>query len=858
MEAHLRLHQDDLITAGHDPEEARRMAVERLGDPDEVRRALQRAARERDRRLVGAERADGLRRDVTVAVRRMIRRPGHSALSIAIFAFGIALTTTMFTVVDGVLLRPLPFPDADRLVALYSVPEEGEPFPWVSMGNWYDWARENRTLVSTTIHSQEPVDMTVSGVGEPFVAPAVRVYGPFFETLGIPLVVGAFPDSAAVGTGEALALVSERFWRDDLGGVPLMDRSVSLDGIQHRVVGVVEAEHAHPEGVDLWLPRPSRAQVGMMRNNINFRAIGRLRDDATLERSRADLTAIADGIRSSDPAGVYSWGVDVRPLADDLIGDARPYLLLLMGAVGLVLVIACVNLAALGFARGADRVDEIELRLSLGARRGRIVRQLLSEELTLALVGGTLGVVLAWLGTEVLTGAIEQVVPRGGDVQFDGRVALFGVLAALAAGVGAGLPPALGASASSRSSIAGRVAGRRHDLPGTVLVAGEVALSVLLVTGGILLFLNLSALTSRPLGYEPGELAAVQVSLTGAEYRRDEQSVLRYWDEVGRIAETTPSVESIGFATWAPTTGGGSSFVDVRGDDDPDGGAGYRVVGGRYFESLRLPVLRGRVFDAQDSEESEPVTVVSQAMADEFWPGQDPVGQRVRAPSMEAYAYDGDAPWRTVVGVVGDVRHYGYDADPEATMYVPHAQMLPMALSMTATIRFRGTPTAEGVESLRRAVQAIDPSLAVRASLFDDRLRAGLAERRLIFGLLGLFAVAGLLLASLGVYSVISHSVARRGREMAIRSALGAGRARVAGTVVGGTMIWVGIGTCLGLVAAYGARGSVAGFLVDVQAGDPRAYLAAAVFLALVTLLAAAVPAVRASRVDPLAGLRMD
>lgn len=858
LEAHVQLHQDDLIAAGYDPQEARRIASERLGDRDETRRALERAARERDRRLVGFERLEGLRRDISVALRRMVHRPGHSALGVGIFAFGIALTTTMFTVVDGVLLRPLPFPEADRLVALYSVPEEGEAFPWVSMGNWYDWAAENRTLAATAIHSQEPIDMTVSDVGEPFVAPAVRVHGPFFETLGIPLIHGAVPDSAAVGRGEALVVVSEPFWRTALGGAGLSDLTLTLDGARYGVSGVVQSGYEHPEGTDVWLPRPARPQLGMMRNNINFRAIGRLRDDVALEQARLDLTTIADGIRRSDPAGIYSWGVEVRPLTDDLVGDARPYLLLLMGAVGLVLLIACVNLAALGFARGTDRADEVELRLALGAGRGRIVRQLLAEELTLAVIGGAVGVLLAWLGTEMLVGAVGEVVPRGGSVRFDARVALFGAVAALASGAAAGLPPALMVSGGTRGGGGRRVLGHRRDLPGTVLVAGEVALTVLLVTGGTLLYLNLSAIGSRSLGWEPSGLAAFQVSLTDATYRGDPTRVLAYWDEVDRTLAASPEVEAVGFATWAPTTGGGSGFVDVRGDAEPEGGAGYRVVGGAYFDALEIPLVQGRGFDARDQADTEPVVLVSQAMADEFWPGVSPLGQRVRSPSMEAFFFGGEAPWRTIVGVVGDVRHFGYDSDPQGTMYVPHMQMAGMATSMTATVRLRGAPSADALDRLRREVQSIDPSLAVRASFFEDRLRNLLAERRLVLLLLGVFAAAGLLLASLGVYSVISHAVARRGREIAIRSALGAGRGRVARSVVVGAMRWVGIGTAIGLVAAFAARGSVTDLLVDVGATDPRAYVVAALFLGFVTLCAAAVPAVRASRVDPLVGLRSD
>ncbi|MEM7415643.1 MAG: ADOP family duplicated permease [Gemmatimonadota bacterium] len=855
LQAHLQLNVDDLVADGHDPAEARRMAAERLGDLHAVRDAVERAARDRDRRLGGKERLDGLRRDLVVAVRRMRRRPGHSLLSIGIFALGIGLTTTMFTVVDGVLLRPLGFPEADRLVALHSVAEEGDGFSWVSMGNWYDWDRGNRTLSSSAIHSQEPIDVAVSGVGEPFVAAAVRTHGRFFETMRIPLRVGSVPDSADVAAGGAFVLISESFWSDVLNRQPLPAPPLILDGVAHDVVGVVEAGFEHPQGVELWQPRRAFPQVGMARNNINYRAVGRLAEGATLPQAEADLSSIADGIRASDPEGVYSWGVEVRPLAEEVVGDSRPYLLVLMGAVALVLLIACTNLAALGFARGAERAQEVALRMSLGARRERVVRQLLSEELLLAGLGGLLGVLLAWLSTEALVSMIQDVVPRGRELRFDTRVAAFGALISLLAGALAGLPPAMNATRLGGPALIGRRVARGRGLPGTVLVAGEVALTVLLVTGGTLLLMNLSALGARDLGYEPENLAAVQVGLVSERYQGASDRVLAYWDDVARVVETNPAAESVGLATWAPTAGGGRSFVDVRGDDQPDGGAGYRVIGGEYFEAMRIPLLQGRAFDERDQDGAEPVTIVSQQMADEFWPGQNPIGQRVRAPSMESYFFDGEAPWRTVVGVAGDVRHYGYDSDPEGQMYVPHRQIVGMSMSMTATIRMRQELTAPDLERLRRDIQSLDPSLAVRSSTFEERLGDRLVERRMIMTLLVGFATAGLLLASLGVYGVISHAVARRTREMAIRSALGANRSRVAGLVIGGAMRWVGIGTVMGLVLTYGGRGIIDSLLVDIRSADPRAYLAAAVCLGLVTIAAASIPAARAARVDPLVGL---
>ena len=858
LEAHVRLHMDDLVAHGVPADEAERRARERLGDRESARRSIGRAARERDRRLEGYERLDGVRRDIVIALRRMYRRPGQAALSILIFAFGVSLTTTMFTVVDNVLLRPLPFPEPDELVALYSVPEEGAPFPWVSMGNWYDWDRENRTLRSTTIHSQAPMDITVSGLGQAFVAPGVRVYGRFFETLGVPLALGRTPSQQEVTAGAQTVVVSDDFWRRELGARPIEGLSLNLDGLPHDVVGVVAAGYEHPEGTELWQPLPERPQGGMARNNINFRAIGRLAPTSTVDAARSDLSAIADGIRTSDPEGIYSWGVDVRPLADVLVSDARRYLLLLMGAVVVVLLIGCANLAALGFARGAERADEVALRMSLGAKRGRLVRQLVSEELLLAAIGGALGMALAWVSTSVLLGSIGEIVPRFREVSFDLRIAAFGVAISLLAGMLSGLPPALRASreAVGRSLVGARTVRGRGGLPGAALVAGEVALTVLLVTGGSLLFFSLQALGSRDLGFDPERVGALKVALVSDEYRRDDQRVLTYWRQVHETLGADPRVASVGLGVWIPTDGGGAGFIDLRGDDAPEGGAAYRIVGGDYFGSLRIPLVRGRLFDERDDESAELVTVVSEAMAREAWPDQDPIGQRVRASSMESFHFGGEAPWRTVVGVVGDVRQYGFDDEPRGTMYVPHMQILGMARAMSATIRFDDAADLAALPELQRAIQALDPSLAVQRSEMGERLRRRLGERRMIFALLSGFALAGLLLAALGVYGVISFAVAGRTREMAVRFALGADRRNVIGLVVGGAMGWVAVGGVVGGLMAFLGRGIIDSLLVDVSSGDARAYIVTVLLLAAVTACSALLPALRASRLSPQTALR--
>ncbi len=857
IEAHISLHVDRLRAQGLPEDEARREAERRFGDLNDARRRIDDEARRRDRRLGRIERLDAFRRDCVLGLRRIRSHPGHAALTVSIFGLGIALTTVMFTFVDSVLLRPLPFPQPDRLVALYSVPEDGQAFQWVSMGNWYDWDRENRTLESSAIHTQEPWDVTVSGSDGAFTAPGVAVYGAFFETLRPTMVAGRAPTAGEAESDPSTVVVSERFWRNELAArPPSAALTVELDGSTRTVVGVIARGHEHPERVDLWIPRAPRPQVGGARNNINFLALGRLAQGTSLEQAEADLSAIAEGIRSTDPEAIYSYGVGVRPLDDAIVGQADDYLGMLMGAVLLVLLIASANLAALGFARGTERSDEIAVRLSLGAGRGRVVRHLLTEELLLAFAGGVVGLVLAWWGSGVLLERVAEVLPRSRDVAFDGRVAAFGIVMALVAGVAAGLPPALRAASSGAGRLVTSTRGirGRGGLPGAFLVAGEVAVTILLLTGAGLMLMSFGAVASRDLGFEPEGVVTLDVTLTSPRYRDNPEAVVRYWETALETLGQLPGAESVGAGVWIPTGGGGTGFIDVDGLPPGDRGAAYRVIGGEYFRALRTPLTQGRTFEDTDRLGSEPVTVVNQAMVEALWPDIDPIGQRVRAVSMESYWFGGEAPWRTVVGVVGDIRHHGFEADIRPEMYVPVQQMPYMATQMSALIRVPGAGAA--MPAIRDAGRQLDSDLAVEVSTLEGRLAGQLSERRMIVMLLAAFGMTALLLSSLGVYGVLSHAAAGRTRELAIRSALGARRTGLVGLVLGSALRLIVVGGVVGIALAIGLRGVLDSLLVDIDSGDPRAYALAGLCLAVVATAAALIPAARAARLDPLEALR--
>ena len=859
IETHIQMRVDDLILRGVPLEEARTQAIARFGEISEARARIEAAARRRDRRLRWTEWLDGFRRDLVVTGRRIRGNPGHALLTSLIFGLGIGLTTIMYTLVDGVLLRPLPFPEADRLVSLHSVQEDGSSFPWVSMGNWYDWQASNRTLSTTGLYSSFARDATISSGDGAFTVPRVTVFGGFFETLQPSLIAGVTPTVAVAQEGRDLVVVSEAFWRRVLGADPDLDgRTIVLDGRVRDVVGVVRSGYEYPEGVDVWVTAAYRPESGRVRNNINYQALGRLADGVSPDQARADLSSVADGIRARDPEGIYSWGVEVQPFHETVVGDSGQYLVMLMGAVSLVLLVACANLAALGFARGSERAVEVSTRLSIGASRGRIVRQLVTEDLVLACLGGAIGLGIAWAATGPLFEQIRTVVPRVGTLGFDGRVLLAGLVLSLFAGTVAGLPPALAAArqGASRSRARARGARQSRHLPGALLVGAEVALTVLLLTGSGLLLMSLRAVTSRDLGFDPEGVATVDVALVTPEYSDGNERALAYWDALGSELRALPDAGHVGFSNAIPTSIGSASFIELAGGSDPMAGASYRLVSEDYFRALGVPLLQGRAVNRDDRMGSEPVAVINQAMAEEFWPASNPIGQRVRAPSMEGYWYGGEAPWRTIVGVVGDIRQGGFETDARSEMYVPYRQMPWLSRAMTAVVRVESGEAAARREPLAARARAVDRSLAVNVATLESRVGGRLSERRLIAGLLGGFAFAALGLAALGVYGVLSFAVQRRTREVAIRSALGAPRRRVIGLVLSGAFRVILAGTAVGLLLALGARGVLESLLLDVSPVHPLAYMGAGACLLLVATAAAILPARKAARLNPLEFLR--
>ncbi|MGD8361882.1 MAG: ADOP family duplicated permease [Gemmatimonadota bacterium] len=857
IEAHLAMRVADLEARGLNPQEARARALARFGDLVAARKGLYAASVRRDFRLGWNERVDDVRRDLRVALRRARSRPGHALVYAGIFGLGIGITTVMFAITDHVLIRPLPFPAADRLVALQSVPEDGAPFSSVSMGNWYDWKSRSRSLRWTGLYRVGEVSAAFGG--EVSRVPAATVSGSFFETLGIPFTRGRPFSEEEAQEGLPVVVVSEGFWLRALGGrESLADVAIPVNGVDSHILGVVPAGMEFPEGVDLWMPLPYRPFLGEARNNINWLSLARLADGVTMEQAKSELSSIAEGIREGDPAGIYSFGVGVESLQEAVVGDVSGKLLLLQGSVILVLLIACGNLIGLEIAGTRERQEEISVRLALGVSRRRLLQQFVTEQLALAILGGLLGLALAAWGTDVVVERLGSAIPRVQEIHFDARIVGIGFGMSLAAGLLSAIGPAWKASRGDPgpAPTGARAIRGGRGLPGGILVSAEVSLTVILLVGGGLLLRSMGVLVNRDLGFDDEGVITLDVTLLNPRYVRDDTQVAAYWNDLLGTLEQVPGVMAVGAGNWIPTGGGGTTFVELPGLGRAPEGAGYRVVSDHYFEAMGTPLLRGRAFGADDLAGSERVVIVNEAMAETFWPDQDPIGQRVKAKGMEDVFFGGEAPWLAVIGVVGDMRHGGFEGEPRPEMFTLYRQIPAMARVGTAVVRVEPASVRSAMEDALERARAVDPAVAVQAGVLKRRVHRLMAERRLITTILVAFGIIALGLASLGVYGVLAFAVLSRRREMAIRSALGAEQRSLISMVFRSGMKVAGAGLLAGVVGALALGRVLDALLVDVSSTDPLTGVMVVSTIAVSTLVAALAPALTAARMNPVEVLR--
>jgi putative ABC transport system permease protein len=807
---------------------------------------------------------DTIRQDMRDGWRALRRAPGFSAVVIAVVAVGIGANTAIFSVVRSVLLRPLPYREPARLVLLRET-YKGR-FGSVTAPNFVDWRRESRGF--TDLVARERTTVTLTGSAEPERLSGVYVSASYFELLGIAPLRGRFllPEDGQPGA-PAVAVLSEGLWNRRYAGDPgVLGRSILLDGRPHTVVGVAPAGIGIPGAPEeLWLPLSLGPADLQATGSHRFAVLARLKPETSLLGAAQEMKGIAAALETVRPQSNQGFSVDVIPLHARLVQDARPLLLTFLGAVGLVALIACANVANLLLARATAREREMAVRTALGASGARLLRQLLAESVLLALVGGAAGLLAGSWGSQLLVAFLPSDMPRLSEVRTDAWVFGFTLLLSLATGLLFGLAPALHAlklapnaslKEAGRSVSSGRLAERMRG----ALMVSEVALALLLLVGAGLLLRSFVRLQSVDPGFDSHGLLALRVSLPALRYAEPQRVAAFYRDVVDGLA-ALPGVTAAAATSHVPLAEGGPSIATfVEGvphaspRDVPT--VFHRAVSPSYFRTLGIPLLRGRGFGASDTDKAPRVGIVNATMAQQLWPNQDPLGKRFTLDDDGTSAVE-------VVGVVRDIRHFGLDSDTRPELYVPYSQLSPMHwgwLDRSLTVVLRGSVEPRSLlPAVRTAIARIDKDLPLyNVWTMQEVLATSVADRRVSMSLLGVFALAALLLASVGLYGVVSYTVGQRTQEFGVRLALGARQVDVVRLVLvrGLKLVWIGL--AIGFAAALALSRALASLVFGIGVRDPLTFFGVGLLLAGVALLASYLPARRAARVDPVTALRYE
>jgi putative ABC transport system permease protein len=800
-----------------------------------------------------------LAQDLRYAARGLSRRPGFTAMIVATIALGVGANAAIFSVINGILIRPLPYQQPEQLVAFaHEAPQ------WLSSGpDFIDYQRDVRSLSGLAAYVQR--EATLSTSGDPLRVRAVRASDEFFPVLGArPLLGRLFAADEFRPAVAPVVVLSYSLWRRAFGADPaIVGHTVRIEGIPRTVVGVMPAQFEFPEArTDLWMPLPrfNPDSAGDRSNNFLF-MVGRMKPGVTLDRVRTEASTVAQRIVRDNPAN-FDPAAPLRPhitrVVDDLVGGTKPYLFALLGAVGFVLLIACANVANLLLVRGEGRQREMALRSALGASGARLTRQLLVESGLLAAAGGALGLFLAWGAMRAMLAAAPASIPRRDAIEMDWRVVAFTATTVIATSLLIGLLPSRRAAKSNAAdalkgacrvvaSTGGARAVRR------ALVVAEMALAVIATSGAGMLLRSLWNLQSAKLGFEPDSVLTARVSISRAQYDDARASVF-FSEALDRI-RAIPGVRAAGAAAWLPIVDAGGLWgYRPEGGSYPDGrwpkAVPQQVTTG-YFAAMRIPLLAGRNFDEHDRAGSQLVAVVSRKFAQASWPGQNALGRRFRL-SVDSFA--------TVVGIVDDFRSRGFADTPEPTMYFPYPQSAITAYAepraMVLSVRVSGNPL-RFAEPLRAIVRSLDRNAPVsEVRTLDDVVGSSVSNRRFNTALLAGFAGLALLLAGIGTYGVISYGVTQRTFEIGVRIALGADQRSVMRLVMSEGM-WVALlGLGIGLAGSVAAGRAIGAMLVSVSAIDPPTIAGTTMLLLAVALTSCAIPARRALRVNPLEALR--
>jgi putative ABC transport system permease protein len=806
---------------------------------------------------------NGWLQDARYAVRQLRKSPGFTVVVVATLALGIGANTAIFSVANGVLIRNLPFQDPQRLALLWSVGRDDNR-DQLSFTDVDDYRSQNHVFENVVAFGNWSA--TFTGADTPARIPGMQVSDGYLSLMRVKPLLGRdfLPEEQIEGKDQVI-LLTYGLWQDRFAGDPqIVGKQLSLGGKPYTIVGVTPKDFPMlpvtlVDGPAQFYRPVAEKHDDKERLSRHLRAIARLKPGVSVEQAQADLEVVHRGLANQFPDEYSTTGVRVVKLGDDIASGLRPALLVLLGAIAFLLLIACANVSNLLLARALARQKEIAIRSALGANRARLVRQVLTESVLLALCGGAGGILLAFWSTNVIVAIGRKVIPQLAAVSLDGRVLAFTAGLSLVTGLLFGLFPALRVSAITLSDTlkeGARNISVSHDTFRKALATTEIALSLVLLAGAGLLVRSFSKLYGIDPGFRSDHLLTMDIGLPSAKYPEGTDKPLAFYrDLLGRI-NALPGVERAGAVNVLPL---GANF-DTAGTE-PEGfvhGPGetpyperYIVTPG-YLAAVGIRLVRGRLLTEADQQNAPLVVLISNTAAERWWPHQDPIGRRVKVPGFDYQPQ----PWRTVVGIVQDVKQAGLDAPPTMQIYLPHAQYRTGYL--TLVVRTKSDPLALAAE-VRRQVTEVDPEQAVsNIATLDQVLFDSIASRRFSATLLGTLAGLGLLLASVGVYGVISYGVSERTREIGIRMALGAARGDVLSLVVGEGMKLLLLGVGAGAISSLLLTPVLSGLLFGVSPRDPVAFAASAVFLAAVALLACYVPARRASRIDPMVALRYE
>jgi putative ABC transport system permease protein len=793
--------------------------------------------------------------DLRYGVRSLRNSPGFTILAILALALGIGANTAIFSVVNGVLLRPLAYGDPGRLVTILHFGQDP-----VSPDDYLDWRRQSRSFQQ--MGAAQVWSAALTGRDSAEELPGMQVSPNLFSVLGVPALRGRTFETGDDRPGQGhVAVLSYQLWQRRFGGDPnIVGREINLNGESYTVNGIMpESFHFAPfwaTNVEVWAPLLLDKRLND-RGGRSLRIFARLGDGVALEQAQADIDVICRRLAQQYPATNTDMTAQVIPLQEKVVANIRPTLLVLLGTVGFVLLIACSNVANLMLVRANGRKKETAVRLALGSSRWRVIRQSLVESLLLSVAGAAVATLIAEWGIAGLIASLpEGSLPRMGEVGIDQTVLAFTVLIALATGVICGLAPALRAfrtdlQESLKSGGRGSTAGRPEHLTRALLVISEVALALVLLVGAGLMLRSFEQLEAVDPGFDPHHLLTLEVAAGGKSYPTGPGRI-RFFDQLRPRLEALPGVESVSLINHLPVSGDVWTLgIIIYGRPDPPPGqqptAAYRVVQPGYFQTMRTSILRGREFSSHDVADAVPVAIVNEALAKHHWPGEDAIGQRLRL----------GPKWLTIVGVAKNVKQSDWVARPDDEIYLPHAQSDASFSYMTVVMRAHGDPLAlaKPVEAEVRSIDKDVPIAHVQSmeQVIADKLWRG----RLAMTLLGLFAAVAVTLAALGIYGAISYSVSQRTGEIGIRMALGARSGDVLRMILLQGLVVVGIGVTAGLFGAWMLTRTLGSLLYGVTATDPVTFIAVPVLLIAISAVACCLPALRASKTDPVTALRI-